>query len=273
MDLSGDDLAIALFLAGVAVAVALTAVTIHGWRNRTLLVSLWAAVILLASLAIGWHWIRGVFQLPLLSALSIDRARLLPYLLLMLVVPIGLAIRLDWLALKAWRPSVLEDVAAIQSAVAWLHPKDALRSFVDKELYDLYGRSNVDELIAKNEVIASEHEFRTAQRSGPRDAFGNQPPPSAAEVVARTRFDDATDKYEKALAYKDGLAAALKDQLCEKLAAGALVAKGLLEPVKAQDAEVMIPAFQWKVLNLDIDGARAKATGFSYLGVEIASPQ
>jgi hypothetical protein len=52
--MSGDDLTIALFLSGTAIAFGLTAVTLAGWTNRALVVSLFSAAFILFVCAIFW---------------------------------------------------------------------------------------------------------------------------------------------------------------------------------------------------------------------------
>lgn len=52
--MSGDDLTIALFLFGTAIAFGLTAVTLAGWTNRALVVSLFGVAAILFVCAIFW---------------------------------------------------------------------------------------------------------------------------------------------------------------------------------------------------------------------------
>ncbi|SRR6266851_4049921 len=102
--MSGDDLTIALFLFGTAIAFGLTAVTLAGWTHRTLVLSFFGAAIILFLSAVFWPTI-GEHWSGLKTLLNEIVANYLAFRLIILFVLLmfcfDFAMKMGWISVRA----------------------------------------------------------------------------------------------------------------------------------------------------------------------------
>jgi hypothetical protein len=110
--MSGDDLAVILFLLAAALAILLTLVTIHGWKHKGLLYTLWALFVFLVAAACAWPWIKELRASGIPNALSLIATNPLAYVVLALGLAVVLALtRRDQQPRPTYRPISRTDDA------------------------------------------------------------------------------------------------------------------------------------------------------------------
>jgi hypothetical protein len=149
--MSGDDLTIALFLFGTAIAFGLTAVTLAGWTNRALVVSLFgvAAILFVCSIfwpTIGENWIglKRFFQALIATYFGFRAVGLLIFLMFCF----DFAIKMRWIPLHRTDKTVTREADRIDE-----------REFVDatplyltellKDKLEIHGLKLTDSYIGK----------------------------------------------------------------------------------------------------------------------------
>ena len=162
--MSGDDLTIALFLFGTAIAFGLTAVTLAGWTNRALVVSLFgvAAVLFICSIfwpVIGENWIglKRFFQALIANYFGFRAIGLIIFLMFCF----DFAIKIGWISIDRYSTIIHKSVKSGADRIGADRIEE--RVFVDvtpayligllKDRLEIHGQKLVEPYIGKWLVV------------------------------------------------------------------------------------------------------------------------
>lgn len=150
----------------------------------------------------------------------------------------------------------------------WIHPYAAVTHFGDKSLVDKLRKLDgaVRSLSENIQNLSTQHDrFYYASLGEPdkakQDAYEDE-----AVAVAQDHSSKQAEleqlKEEKKTCWQE-----LSRSLDEELKAGRVVAKGFLSPHKAGAEEIIIPAGEWRFLNLKADEAKATGPSIEYMAL------
>jgi len=141
---------------------------------------------------------------------------------------------------------------------------------------DSYSVNSLKEAKAELEKLVKEYDglrqeladaLKNHGRRGPSSPVTELEAPEilAARDAVRTKQDEITQAQIRVNLREDSL----QRELVSNLSSGELIAKGIDQAQR----ECIIPAYQWRILKLDILNDSASGHGLSYVGVVIGKPR
>lgn len=285
--LSGDELAIQLFIAALAVSIWSVAVTQAGWTGKKFIQILFFCGALFASIALFWGLLSK--QLPHLDLLANIATSAWAWLIL-LMMGFGLKSWFDVKSRRQWSDKILRIESELRTRVPqnsmsdspaprilvpeaekWMSPDDALDVFADPQLVQnaLSALNSSKAFKAKLNKLTADHTKNysseleaTLARIDLNNPVSNQ----ISELTKKCNDADVNYILEKQKLFQH-IAAQLKN--------GILVARGLpFENNKLDgDWEIIKPAY-WSVLIFDGSNSETvSGGGRTYRGVQIGKPR
>jgi hypothetical protein len=269
--LSGDDLAITLFLVGTGITLGAAAMSAAGWKHPVLIAILFGLAALFVLSGGLWSQIKDISQAVTRPVTEIATSPIAWFCVLLVALSASVLFRRAPAKPVSVAPTLREEQQSRPS-----EPRG--QPSIGAPLIQRYGDP---ELLAS--ARADLEAFREVENRA-RDAkawlratieFGAYAPEKFKETWAqtwegvRTEHDAIDEECSTKRKASDASQRRLFGDIYKRLNNGSLVAKGFLKPVMPASEEVTIPASHWRFLRFNTLATEAKGEGIAYTAISI----